>query len=154
MSEKRISDEDLRELLYNGIPQEQIAALARCSPQAICQRVKSLEKKAAACAPAEAVQAVASMFDTREAADQNYRRCLALLDECETAADKRAALGEIRMHLQFGMQVLETLYTVQATQNFMKEVLNVIGEVDPDARDTILARLSEKRSLRAAFLPH
>ena len=149
-----LTDEQLRDYLDKGIPQAQIARLCRVSPAAVSQRVKALEKKAAAKAPIHAVLAVASMWDTRTAAEENYQRCINLLEDCENAAERTRALAEIRQHLQFGMQVIETLYTVQETKDFMTEVLEVIGQIDPDARDTILRKLSEKRALRAAFLPH
>ena len=150
----KLSDDDLRDYLSKGIPQTQIAALCRVSAQAISQRVKALEARAAAKAPLHAVRAASSMWDTRTAAEENYQRCLALLSDCENATERTRALAEIRQHLQFGMQVIETLYTVQETKDFMTEVLEVIGQIDPDARDTILRKLSEKRALRAAFLPH
>ena len=150
----KLSDDDLRDYLAKGIPQAQIAALCRVSAQAISQRVKLLETRAAAKAPLHAVRAAASMWDTRAAAEENYQRCLTLLDDCESPTERTRALGEIRQHLMFGMQVIETLYTVQETKDFMAEVLNVIGQIDKNARDTILRKLSENRALRAAFLPH
>ena len=149
-----LTDEELRDYLSNGVPQAQIARLCRVSPAAVSQRVKAMEKRAAAKAPPHATLAVASMWDTRAAAEENYQRCLLLLTDCENATERTRALAEIRQHLQFGMQVLETLYTVQETQDFMTEVLDVIGRIDNEARDTILRQLAEKRALRAAFLPH
>ena len=150
----RLTDDDLRDYLSKGIPQTQIAALCRVSDAAISKRVKKLEVKASAKAPVHTVLALSSMWDTRTAADENYQRCLLLLDECENAGERVRALAEIRQHLQFGMQVIETLYTVQEIKDFMAEVLDVIGQIDKNARDTILRKLTEKRALRAAFLPH
>ena len=151
-----LTDADLRDYLSKGIPQKQIASLCRVSESAISQRVKTLDRKATQSSVAISVArtTVSSMWDTRTAAEENYQRCLALLNDCENASERTRALAEIRQHLQFGMQVIETLYTVQETKDFMTEVLEVIGQIDPDARDTILRKLSEKRALRAAFLPH
>ncbi len=156
MAKAELTEHELRDLLDKGIPQNQIAALYRISPAAVSKRVKSMTAKGihTAVVIGKAEAAVSSMWDTRTAAEENYKRCLALIDECETATERTRVLAEIRQHLQFGMQVIETLYTVQETKDFMAEVLAVIGEIDPDARNTILRRLSEKRALRAAFLPH
>ena len=151
-----LTDADLRDYLSKGIPQKQIASLCRVTESAISQRVKTLERKAtqSSLAISVAQTTVSSMWDTRTAADENYQRCLLLLDECENAGERVRALAEIRQHLQFGMQVIETLYTVQEIKDFMAEVLDVIGQIDKNARDTILRKLTEKRALRAAFLPH
>jgi DNA-binding Lrp family transcriptional regulator len=151
----KLTDDELRDYLSKGIPQSQIAALYRVTPQAVSKRVKLLDKRSAvtAAAVSTAAEAVVSMWDTRAAAEENYQRCLMLLSECENPTERTRAIAEIRQHIQFGLQVIETLYTVQETKEFMNEVLDVIGQVDADARDTILRRLAEKRSLRAAFLP-
>ena len=151
-----LSDDELRDYLDKGVTQSHIASLLHVTPQAIHNRVKGMETKLAKTSAAVAIVAttVTSMWDTKNAAEQNYQRCLDLLDECETATERTRVLGEIRQHLQFGVQVVETLFTVQETKDFMNEVLDVIGQLDPDARNTIIRRLAEKRTLRSVFLPH
>ena len=150
-----LSDEDLRDYLSKGIPQTQIARLCHVSESAISQRVKKFETAVAAKAPQNVVRAVNSLWDIRAAAEENYARCIELLAECEgDPFNKRLAIAEIRQHLQFAMKILETLYAAQETQAFMDEVLNVLDECDPGKRKQILSRLAEKRTVRAAILPH
>jgi predicted transcriptional regulator len=154
----KLSDDVLRDYVTNGFTQKQIAALCGVTEAAISKRVKILDKRAAAKTPARVLEAHASLWNVREATEENYQRCLALLAAMETdeeakPGDKVRALGEVRQHLQFAMSVLETLYAVTETQAFMEEVLNVLGECDPVARQKVLSRLAEKRALRAAFLP-
>ena len=152
----KLTEDDLKDLLEKGVPQGHIARLYNVSQAYVSHRMKMMEQRLTKTSMAVAVVAttVTSMWDTKNAAEQNYQRCLDLLDECETATERTRVLGEIRQHLQFGVQVVETLFTVQETKDFMNEVLDVIGQLDPDARNTIIRRLAEKRTLRSVFLPH
>lgn len=152
----RMSDAELRDYLDKGLTQTRIALMYDCTVSAIHQRVKSMELKATktSVAVSGVTSTVTSMWNTKDAAEQNYQRCLDLLDDCDCASDRVRVLSEIRQHLQFGVHVVETLFTVQETKDFMTEVLSVIGQLDPDARNTIIKRLSEKRTLRSVFLPH
>ena len=58
------------------------------------------------------------------------------------------AMAEIRGQLNLQLDIFKTLYDMQAVAEFQKEVLNIIGEVSPDVRDTIVQRLKESRALR------
>src|SRR5512139_575501 len=64
------------------------------------------------------------------------------------------AMQEIRGQLGLQLEILKTLYDVQAVAEFQKEVLNAIGEVSPDVRDRIIKRLKEGRALRQSVSIH
>ena len=149
-----LTDEALRDYLRMGLPQNEIAKLFKLTKGAISQRVKKLERQAVAKHPEKAIAAHTSLWNTRVAAEENYARALALLDECEGPGDKARVLSEIRQHLQFAMAVMETLYNIQEVQAFQEEVLTVLEECEPGLRERIISRLREKRTIRAAFLPH
>ena len=59
-------------------------------------------------------------------------------------------MAEIRGQLELQMKIFETLYSMRAAEEFQHEVLEAIGEVAPDVRMCIIARLNEKRALRSA----
>lgn len=61
------------------------------------------------------------------------------------------AMAEIRNQLRLQLEIYQTLYDVQAAEEFQKEVLHAIGEVSPDVRDAIIRRLKENRAIRAAI---
>ena len=56
-------------------------------------------------------------------------------------------MGEIRQQLDLQLKIMATLFDIQAVDDFMKEVLYVIGTVDEDARNLIKQRLAEKRAI-------
>jgi hypothetical protein len=58
------------------------------------------------------------------------------------------AMGEIRNQLSLQLDILKTLYDIEAISEFQKEVLSAIGEISPDVRDIIIQRLKEGRALR------
>ena len=61
------------------------------------------------------------------------------------------AMAEIRGQLSLQLDIIKTLYDVEAIAEFQKEVLTIIGEVSPDVRDRIIQRLKEGRALRGSL---
>lgn len=62
------------------------------------------------------------------------------------------AMAEIRGQLGLQLDLFKTLYDIQAVADFQREVLDIIGEVEPDVRDRIIQRLKEGRALRQAVV--
>lgn len=149
----KLTDEAIRTCLAQKMTQDEIALSYGLTPGAISQRVAKLEKRAHAKTPENAIKAVASCWDIKAAAEENYARAIATLDDCESGGDRVRAISEVRRHLEFAMQVIEALHNTQETQAFMDEVLRIVEECEPGSRDRILSRLRERRTIRAAFLP-
>lgn len=67
--------------------------------------------------------------------------------------DKNTALkacAEIRNQLKLQLDIFQTLYDLQAAEEFQNTVVEAIGEVSPDVRDRIIQRINEKRAVRSA----
>jgi predicted transcriptional regulator len=62
------------------------------------------------------------------------------------------AMAEIRGQLGLQLDLFKTLYDIQAVADFQREVLEIIGEVEPDVRDRIIQRLKEGRALRQSVV--
>jgi len=58
------------------------------------------------------------------------------------------AMAEIRGQLSLQLDIFKTLYDVEAIAQFQREVLEAIGEVNPDVRARIITRLKEGGALR------
>lgn len=151
MAERKLSDTDLRDYLRMGFSQQEIADLFRITPASVSERCAKLETGAVAHSQAVAVKAVASVWDSRAATEENYQRALA---NYETAKNKTAAIGEIRAHIKMGLDIILDLYRVEQVQAFQDEVLAILDEYDDTARQRILDRIRERRSLRGAFPPN
>jgi len=61
------------------------------------------------------------------------------------------AAAEIRSQLKLQLELFQALYDIQAAEEFQREVLTEIGEVDKDVRDRIIHRLGKKRAVRQAI---
>lgn len=59
------------------------------------------------------------------------------------------AMGEIRSQLKLQLEIFQTLYDLQAVQDFQEEILSAINEVAPEVRNAIIHKLNEKRSIRS-----
>jgi hypothetical protein len=56
-------------------------------------------------------------------------------------------MGEIRAQLDLQLKLFQTLYDMQAVQEFQTEVIKIIGEIEPNARRRIIKRLHQRRAL-------
>lgn len=61
------------------------------------------------------------------------------------------AMREIRGQLKLQLEIFQALYDMQAVQQFQSEVLEIIGNVAPDARDEIIRRLTQANAIRSAL---
>lgn len=61
------------------------------------------------------------------------------------------AMQEIRGQLGLQLKIFETLFSLQAAEEFQHVVLEIIGEVAPEARDEIIRRLNKERTVRQAL---
>jgi hypothetical protein len=60
-------------------------------------------------------------------------------------------MREIRGQLKLQLEIFQALYDMQAVQQFQSEVLEIIGNVAPDARDEIIRRLTQANAIRSAL---
>ena len=83
-----------------------------------------------------------------------------LRSEIEATANKKAreefttkerALQEERRQLQLCLEIAQALNQYQEIQDFQKTVLEVISEVDPDAKAEIIRKLHERKAVRSTF---
>jgi predicted transcriptional regulator len=60
-------------------------------------------------------------------------------------------MAEIRGQVRLLIEISQTLYSLQAAEEFQHAVLDVIGEVAPDVRSRIIKRLNKKSGLRSVI---
>jgi hypothetical protein len=63
------------------------------------------------------------------------------------------AMAEIRGQLKLQLEIFQCLYDMEAVKAFQEEVVAIIGEVSPDARTAIIARLNKASHVRRATQP-
>lgn len=61
------------------------------------------------------------------------------------------AMAEVRSQLSLQLDIFKTFHDVQATADFQEDVLEAIGEVNPDVRSKIVQKLKERRTLRGSI---
>ncbi len=60
------------------------------------------------------------------------------------------AMAEIRGQLDLQLKIFQTLYSLQAAEEFQAVVMEAIGEASPDVRREIIHRLNQRRTARQA----
>ena len=145
----KFTDQQLRQYMAMDFTPEEIARYFHVTRQAVEQRIAKLEKPAALSQPKVVQEALASVFDTRAALEENFKGCYALLKDPDVDALQVRSL--VLKHIEAGLKVVERLYQVSEQQAFQEEVLRVLDECEPGTRQRILERLSQRRAVRAAF---
>lgn len=62
--------------------------------------------------------------------------------------------GEIREQILTQLELLKALYSFKEVENFMDEIISVIGECDEEVRNKIISRLNQRRLIRGAIDPN
>jgi IS30 family transposase len=57
------------------------------------------------------------------------------------------AMAEIRNQLKLQLDIFQTLYNLEEVAKWQNEILDILGEVAPDARDRFYERLQQRRVL-------
>ena len=92
----------------------------------------------------EALQVLEGQIGNKKNNAQMFR----LKDPREVALK---ACAEIRNQLKLQFEIIQTLYSLQAVDEFQKVVLEVIGEVDEGVRNEIIYRINSKRAVKSAL---
>jgi ABC-type dipeptide/oligopeptide/nickel transport system ATPase component len=61
--------------------------------------------------------------------------------------------AEIRKQIELALKMAETIYNVQNVQEFQADILSVIQDVSPEARDKIIDKLRKRRAVRGLIRP-
>ena len=60
-------------------------------------------------------------------------------------------MAEIRGQLSLQLEILQTLHDIKAVQEFQQELIELLGEIDPKARNEFLRRIDERAALQRAI---
>lgn len=91
-----------------------------------------------------------SVFEQLDKINQNANT---LLDRAMTEATKNPIIAiqsmrEIRGQLQLLVDIRKTLYDIKNVQEFQQEVIHILGDISPKARDKLIKRLKERQGIR------
>ncbi len=141
------------QLVDEGLNQVKIAKYFGVTKQAISKRKKELRGHTTKVVVSKKIkQVVDNKLDAIEQLKKINTEANKILDELEqNSTIKLKAMAEIRQQLALQLEIFQTLYSLQAAEEFQKAVLETIAEVSPDVRRKIINRLNEKRSIRSAI---
>ena len=60
-------------------------------------------------------------------------------------------MAEIREQLRLQVDIFKSLYNVEMVNEFQKEIIRILGEIDPEARQRFIARLNELHRMRTCI---
>ncbi len=163
MAKAKFDDLALQELLDAGRSQTQAARHFGVTEAAISQRVKKLTGLTSRVV---ALEKAGEVVDRRLNASDRLERVQQVIDEelrwavaqaKRRGADRRALqdtilrlAGEVRQQLGLQLNITRTLVDLKVVREFQRGVIDVIAEESPDVARRIVAKLKERRALRAS----
>ena len=152
MAKVKINDKKMLRLIDSGKSQSEAGRIMGVTRQAVSKRLQELRGKTTKCMIVRNTKEIVnSNLDTISQLRKINNKANQLLDDlADDPAMAIKIMSEIRNQLKLQLDIFEILYSVQAAQEFQKEVLLTIGEADNETRTRIINRLNEKRAIRSA----
>ena len=89
------------------------------------------------------------LLDAAEQLKKINKKANQILDSTDPSSPEIVlkAMAEIRGQLKLQLEIFQALYNVEEVAKWQNEVMDIIGEVAPDARDRFYQRMHERRPL-------
>ncbi len=163
MVKSRIEPTELQQFLNAGHTQADAARRFGVSEAAICQRLKRLTGLTSRVVAMEKAGAVVDQKLDANARLQRVQRVIDeelrwAVDQAQQSGADRGALqdtilrlaAEVRQQLGLQLNITKTLVDLKVVREFQRSVVEVIAEESPDMARRVVARLKERRALRAS----
>jgi len=152
---KKFTDEELRQLLNQGLSPADAARKLEVTRSCISRRMKGFKSKStlnivSANSFREADRRLQVMTQLLSI-NKDARRMLKDLGEKDPTRIK--VWAEIRRQLDFQLKIFEVLYSVETARRFQQTVMEVIEEISPDVREEIISKLNERAVVRRLLDP-
>lgn len=165
MAKKRdkISLKELNRLLNEDKSTSECALHFNVTPAAILYRKKQLEKhlakgsamvRTAQRSIKQKMVTVEQLQNINDKANEILEQAMLDISDPDTKGGggpeiALKAMAEIRNQLRLQVDIYQTMYDLRAVEEFQREVLNAIAEVDKDVRIAIIDNLKKRRTLRS-----
>jgi hypothetical protein len=163
LARTKVTDADLGSYLDSGHSQAEAARHFGVSEPAIHQRLKRLRRLTS---HVVAMEKAGAVVEERISATARLERIQQLIDDelawavrqARQVGANRAALvevilklsAEVRHQLALQLDISRTLVDLRVLEEFRRTVVETIGEESPETASRIVARLKERRALRAS----
>ncbi len=153
MSDKKIDEVKLNQLLRSGKSVKECAKFFDCTPSAVSQAKAKMNISVVRSVVLEnAHRVVDKNLNTIDQLQKINDEANRLLDELKDKPElKLKIMAEIRGQLRLQLEIFATLYDMQAVQEFQQEVLSAIGSVSSKVRGAIIEKLNAKNALRRSI---
>lgn len=153
MAKKVIDINKMLKLVNKGISQAEIARQLGVTPAAICKKLKEVKgQNTRVIVTKKLNKATDTQINAIEQLNQINAHTHELLTQVENdPLTSVKIIAEIRAQLRLQIDIFETIFNLQAANDFMNSVLETLAEVDPDVRDRVVSKLNQKSALRSAI---
>ena len=153
MARKTVNINKVIKLVNDGVTQAEIARQLGFTPAAICKKIKEVKGQNTQAIVTRKINKVTnSQINAIEQLTEINKHTHDLLNQVENdPLISIKIIGEIRQQLKLQIEIFETLFNLQAANDFMSAVMETLEEVDPDVRDRVVQKLNQKSALRSVL---
>jgi predicted transcriptional regulator len=153
MPRKIININKMLKLVNAGMSQAEIARQLDVTPAAVCKKLKEVKGQNTRVIVAKklnrATNAQIDAIDQLNKINQHTHELLNQVEDDPLTSIK--IIGEIRQQLKLQIEIFETIFNLQAANDFMSSVMEALEEVEPDVRDRVIQKLNSKSAIRSAL---
>ena len=151
-----LSDEEkerIKDLALKGLGVSEIAREMKHSKSSVSRVLKSL-KTAKAIVIAKAGRIVDEKLHASQDLRKIHNRAFQILEKLKTETKENAekyglivlkACQAVRKDLELQLRICEALYNAEEVARWQNELMDILGEIDPDARERFYRRYQERR---------
>ena len=145
--------ETIKNLISEGMGVNEVARQLKRSASTVSRALKKIK-----ISKAVGVARAGRLFDQKLNASQDLRkihdRAIQILDRLKTETSETAekyalivlkACDAVRKDLELHLRIWEALYNVEEVAKWQNELMDILAEIDPDARERFDSRLEERR---------
>ncbi len=139
--------------ILQGLPVRHIVAQFGTSSGTVQRHKKHISQQLLKAKKAADIEAGDSLLEQMQKINLNANR---LLDTAMETTEEQSsnpniallAMKEIRGQLALQLDIFKIMYDMESVKSFQEEVINILSEVDPKAKERFIKRLREKRGIR------
>lgn len=140
--------ERIKALALKGLGINEIARQVKRSAASVSRIVKTL-RASGIMAITRANRIADQKLDAAEQLKKINKKANQILDSTDPKSPDIVlkAMAEIRGQLKLQLEIFQALYNVEEVAKWQNELMEILGEIAPDARDRFYQRLRERRPI-------
>lgn len=142
-----VSDQQILDRLRNNMTATEIANEFGITSDAVRKRIKKMGQRALPYILQRESAIMGVQLDTQKQMLHINQKTFEILNNPKTKVmEQLAAIKRIERQNEIQLKMMQVIFSISEIKAFQESVLSVLQEVDPDVREAVIEKLSQRRS--------